>query len=224
MLEVIATTLEDAKRIEQCGADRIELVSALTEGGLTPSYGLIKAVVQAVNIPVNVMIRPHAKHFVYTTDELDIMIQDIEIVKTLGANGVVFGMLSTKTKVNEKQLERLLQACEGLDVTFHKAIDETDVVESIKCLSQYPQVTTILTAGGCKPVMTQIDTLNQMIMYSNHLNILIGGGLTLDNIENLKHKVKTSHFHFGTAVRENQSPFGEINCQVLKELITKLNH
>jgi copper homeostasis protein len=56
MLEIIATTVEDAKRIEASGANRIELVSALTEGGLTPSYGLIKKVVESVTIPVNVMI------------------------------------------------------------------------------------------------------------------------------------------------------------------------
>ena len=48
MLEIIGMSAEDAKIIEDCGADRIELVSALTEGGLTPSFGLIEKVVNSV--------------------------------------------------------------------------------------------------------------------------------------------------------------------------------
>lgn len=42
MLEVIATCLEDVKRIERAGGKRIELISSYTEGGLTPSYAFIK--------------------------------------------------------------------------------------------------------------------------------------------------------------------------------------
>lgn len=42
MLEVIATCLEDVKRIEKAGGNRIELISSYTEGGLTPSYAFIK--------------------------------------------------------------------------------------------------------------------------------------------------------------------------------------
>ena len=47
----------------QHGGDRVELVAALTEGGLAPSYALIENALKAVRIPVNVMIRPHAKSF-----------------------------------------------------------------------------------------------------------------------------------------------------------------
>ena len=81
MIEVIATTIEDAIRIEKSGCNRIELVSALTEGGLTPSYALIKNVVKSVNIPVNVMIRPHAKSFNYTYKEIQLMKEDILAAK-----------------------------------------------------------------------------------------------------------------------------------------------
>ncbi|RXD24785.1 copper homeostasis protein CutC, partial [Acinetobacter baumannii] len=70
--------------IEECGADRIELVSALTEGGLTPSYAIIESVVKSVKIPVNVMVRHHAKSFNYSNEEVDLMIRDIEIIKSLG--------------------------------------------------------------------------------------------------------------------------------------------
>nr|SUY20301.1 copper homeostasis protein [Clostridioides difficile] len=69
MLEIIGMSVEDAKIIEDVVADRIELVSALTEGGLTPSFGLIESVVNSVKIPVNVMIRHHAKSL-YTVKKI----------------------------------------------------------------------------------------------------------------------------------------------------------
>ena len=97
MLEIIATSVEDAIVIEKGGADRIELVSALSEGGLTPSYGLVHRVIGAVNIPVNVMIRPHSLSFVYSDEDLLCMLEDIKQAKALGANGVVFGMLDSQS-------------------------------------------------------------------------------------------------------------------------------
>ena len=40
--EVISTSPEDSALIEDCNADRVELVSALEIGGVTPPYGLIR--------------------------------------------------------------------------------------------------------------------------------------------------------------------------------------
>ncbi len=102
MLEIIGMSVEDAKIIEDCGADRIELVSALTEGGLTPSFGLIESVVNSVKIPVNIMIRHHAKSFVYSKEDISIMQKDIGVVKEIGANGVVFGVLDKNNNIDEK--------------------------------------------------------------------------------------------------------------------------
>ena len=69
LLEVIATTVADARLAAQAGANRLELVTAMGEGGLTPSLGLIEAVVAAVTIPVNVIVRPHSRSFVYDADD-----------------------------------------------------------------------------------------------------------------------------------------------------------
>ncbi|TKJ08794.1 copper homeostasis protein CutC, partial [Bacillus cereus] len=84
MLEVIATCLEDVKRIESGGGKRIELISSYTEGGLTPSYAFIKKAVEAVSIPIHVMIRPHAKSFTYTEEEIEMMKEDIIVAQKLG--------------------------------------------------------------------------------------------------------------------------------------------
>ncbi|KAA2302373.1 copper homeostasis protein CutC, partial [Clostridioides difficile] len=73
VLEVIAVDAADAKVAEEGGADRIELVSAMSEGGLTPSYGVMEHVVSHVSVPVYVMIRPHSRSFRYSADDIHAM-------------------------------------------------------------------------------------------------------------------------------------------------------
>lgn len=219
MLEIICMSVEDAKAVEECGADRIELVSALTEGGLTPSYAMIENVVKSVDIPVNVMIRPHANSFVYSKDDLDVMIKDIEIAKRLGVNGVVLGVLDNENNINEDHLKLLLEKCDGLDVIFHKAIEETNLVESMNILNKYKKITTVLTAGGKGEIDNNIDTINDIKSNSGNIDILLGGGLNFDNIKRIKKSTNNSSYHFGTAVRVENSPFGKIDKDKLKELV-----
>ena len=66
----------EAARAQAADADRIELCENLFEGGTTPSYGTVKKVVEVINIPVLVMIRPRGGDFCYTSHEVDIMIED----------------------------------------------------------------------------------------------------------------------------------------------------
>lgn len=124
-LEVIALDAADAQAAEQGGADRIELVSAMSEGGLTPSYGLIEQVISRVSIPVYVMIRPHSRSFCYSADDLQVMTQDIRVSRELGAAGIVIGALTDEGEVDCSFLQTCLLSAKGLGVTFHRAIDSS---------------------------------------------------------------------------------------------------
>lgn len=220
MIEIIATSPEDARRIQDCGADRIELVSALSEGGLTPSYAIIDKTVKAVTIPVNVMIRPHSRTFAYTQEEIKIMKEDIRVAKNLGANGVVIGVLDENMKIHEAFMEELLDSCQDMDVTFHRAIDELpDPVEGARFLSKYPNIKTILTSGGKGNITDNIPTIREMVKNSGHITIMVGGGLNFENIDRIIRETEAGFFHFGTAVRENRSPSGEINVESLRYII-----
>ena len=220
MLEIIATTLDDARRIEEGGADRIELISALTEGGLTPSYALIKNVVQNVNIPVNVMIRPHAKSFIYTEDEIKLMTEDILVAKDLKASGVVFGVLNEKNEIDITSLEKLLKVCDGINVTFHRAIDElNDPVSGIKQLAAFDQIKTVLTSGGRGNIQSNLSVLLNMSEKSEHIHIMAGGGLNFVNIKEIMAQSDASDYHFGTAVRDSHSVLGNIDITRIRELV-----
>ncbi|MCB2307453.1 copper homeostasis protein CutC [Clostridium estertheticum] len=224
MIEIIAATIEDVKRIEESGADRIELISALSEGGLTPSYALIKRAVQSVKIPVNVMIRPHGKSFIYTDDEIELMVEDIIIAKELNVNGVVFGVLNRKNEICVPSLEKLLKACDGIDVTFHRAIDELlDPVKGIEVLANYDQIKNVLTSGGKGDILKNIPVIKNMVEKSKHINVIVGGGLNIENIKDIIKKTKAPAYHFGTAVRNDKSVFGEINIDSLKILVNTIS-
>ncbi|WP_339834654.1 copper homeostasis protein CutC [Paenibacillus sp. FSL R7-0272] len=125
ILEVIALDAADAQAAEQGGADRIELVSAMSEGGLTPSYGQIEQVVSKVSIPVYVMIRPHSRSFCYSANDLQAMIQDIRVARELGAAGIVIGALTDEGEVDRSFLQTCLLSAQGMGVTFHRAIDSS---------------------------------------------------------------------------------------------------
>ena len=223
MIEIIGTTIEDVRRIEEGGADRIELVSALSEGGLTPSYSLIERVVQNVKIPVNVMIRPHGKSFIYTDEEIELMEEDIIIAKELNANGVVFGVLNINNEICIPSLEKLLKACDGIDVTFHRAIDElSNQVRGIEVLATYGQIKNVLTSGGKGNILGNIPVIKNMVEKAKHINVIAGGGLDLHNIKEIMIKTKAPQYHFGTAVRNDKSTFGEINIDDLRLLINTI--
>ena len=221
MIEIIATTVKDALEIEAGGADRIELVSVLEEGGLTPSYKMMSEVISAVGIPVQVMIRPHAASFVYTDNEIESMKKDIETARILGANGVVLGVLTENNTVDTKNLESLLSVCSGLEVTFHRAIDETDVLASVKQLTVYKEITNVLTSGGLNALLHEnIEIINDMIASAAHLNILVGGGLTMDNVISVATKTKAVNFHFGTAVQID----GKVAKEKVEVMVNKLKN
>lgn len=63
VFELCVTAPQGIKVATKFGAQRIELCSALSEGGLTPSYGLIAHACDhcdPTNTKVNVLIRPRA--------------------------------------------------------------------------------------------------------------------------------------------------------------------
>lgn len=218
MLEVIATSVDDAIAIERYGGMRIELSSALSEMGITPSYALIKNVVDIVKLPVHVLIRPHSKSFVYSDYDMEVMIEDIVMAKRLGADGIVVGVLDEHNRIDEEKLKKLLSYADDMDVTFHRAIDITeDPVKSVETLLKYPQIKRIVTAGGKGKVTDNLSVIKEMVEAAKgKITIMLGGGLNKDNLQLAMERTGAREVHFGTGVRDNYHYTGEIKEELMK--------
>lgn len=204
LIEVIAIRTEDVQAAYAGGADRIELVSGIAEGGLTPSIGLVEAAVMASPLPVNVMVRPHSQSFCYSEADLATMVRDIRAIRESGAEGIVIGVLDERGSLHRGALEKLLQAADGLDVTFHRAFDEIDnQFEALRQLSEYPQISRVLTAGGLLPAPKSMEKLRELRVLGDQLGVTIlgGYGLHANNIAEFARVTGVREVHFGGGVR-----------------------
>ena len=182
--EVCVESFSEALAAEKRGADRIELCDNLYLGGTTPSYGTIKMAMEKLSIPAFPIIRPRGGDFYYSKEEIEIMKEDIKICKSLGAKGVVLGVLTADNKVDFETLKELVDLASPMEVTFHKAVDELkDPVEVIDKFVEIG-VKRILSSGTKETALEGKDILNAMIKKAaGRITILIAGKVTNDNLD-----------------------------------------
>src|ERR1700722_1110088 len=216
LLEVIATTVADARLAARAGADRLELITAMGEGGLTPSIGLIEAVVAAVDIPVNVIVRPHSRSFVFDAHDYAVMLRDVRAVAAAGAHGVVIGMLTPDGEIDREGLARAVDAADGLAITFHRAFDETrDLREAFDVLLGFDAITNVLTSGGKPSVLKAEETIRTLVQQAagSHCTVLAGAGLTVDAVAGFVQATQVNAVHFGSGVRVGGNGLAPVDPQ-----------
>lgn len=215
LFELCAESVQAAQAAELGGADRIELCSHLSIGGVTPGEELISAVIRAVAIPVHVLIRPRGGDFVYSPAEFDQMRRQIEYGEQAGAAGIAIGLLLPDGSVDVERSRELVRLARPLSVTFHRAFDESanlsDAMESViqtgaDCL---------LTSGGAPDVLSGADSIARLRRQAaGRLEIMAGGGLRLANLAEVVRRTGVSYLH-GSLTRRNatslQSEIGEAN-------------
>ena len=181
--EICTDTVEGILAAEKYGIQRIELCSALSVGGLTPSFGLIRQCTEISNVEVHVMIRHREGGFIYTKKDIDLMKMDIKTAKKAGAHGVVFGVLNEKKEVSELNDDLVILAKSlGLEVTFHRAFDVvTNYKKAIEKLIVY-NFDRLLTSGLREtaelglPVITYLQA-----NYGSQIQIMAGSGINASN-------------------------------------------
>src|SRR5258707_5300381 len=123
LLEVCVESLASAMAAELGGAHRVELCSDLAVEGVTPPAHLIEEVRHRLSIPIHVLIRPRPGDFSYLPSEFEQMKNDIRRAKECGVNGVVFGILDSKSRVDLARTQALVELARPLSITFHRAFD-----------------------------------------------------------------------------------------------------
>jgi copper homeostasis protein len=194
--EVCVESFQEALVVAASGATRIELCDNLAVGGTTPSYGTIKKVINELTVPVMVMIRPRGGDFCYSPEEFDIMRDDLLICRELGVVGVVFGLLNPDQTIDIERTKELVELARPMEVTFHKAIDDSiDILLSIKKLKNIG-IDRVLTSGGKPTALEGCETLLKMIeIAGDELNIIVAGKVTWENFEEIRQSIPSKEYH-----------------------------
>ena len=194
--EACVESLIDALEAEKRGADRIELCDNLSQGGTTPSYGTIKVALSTLKIPVFPIIRPRGGDFYYTPAEIEVIKEDIKVCKSLGAKGVVLGLLTKDKKIDFEVLSQLVELAKPMEVTFHKAIDELEdptlVIDELINIG----VKRILSSGTKPTALEGKDMLNKMIEKAgDRLTIVVAGKVTKEILLEVSNLIPAKEYH-----------------------------
>ena len=185
----------------RAGVERIELCAGLVEGGTTPSLGLLHAARRRFAGKIMVMLRPRAGDFVYSDEELELMLQEIDFLRDHGADGIVCGLLTPDAAIDSERLKRILKRAAGLDFTFHRAFDVSrNLAESLEALIALG-VPRVLTSGGEPDVRRGLDALAVLAKQAaGRICILPGGGVTAEIIPEILRRTGVGEVHLSARV------------------------
>lgn len=212
LLEICVESLDHALAAERGGADRIELCTDLSCGGITPSAELMQSARDRVRIPVHVLIRPRAGNFVYSDQELAVMRDDIESAKRLGMDGVVLGILGNDAHVDIERTKALVELARPLPVTFHRAFDACQDLET--SLEEVIQTgaARILTSAGQRRATDGLQTLANLIQAANdRIRIMPCGGINSDNLVQIVQTTSAQEIHSSAGTSGNGSDVSQGN-------------
>jgi copper homeostasis protein len=201
-LEIVCASAEDCGAAEQGGADRIELVSAIEMGGLTPSVGTYRAARKMCSLPMIVMLRPRTGGFCFTDGEFSAMKEDAAAFE--GASGFVSGILLPDARVDEERCRELIDVAPGAEWVFHRAFDVTpDPFEALECLIRLG-FRRLLTSGQRATVEEGAGMIRELVkVAAGRIEILPGSGINAENVARLVAELGVDQVHstaFETAV------------------------
>jgi copper homeostasis protein len=196
VFELCVERLDAYIAARQGGADRIELCSGLSEGGLTPSHALTQAAIRQSGLPVYVLLRPRGGNFLYSDREFALIEEDLAHARQLGASGFVAGVLTREGRVDRRRMRRLVELAGPLEVTFHRAFDSANDLEGALEDVIASGCRRVLSAGGASNVSAGADRLRTLVAQAaGRIAIAAGGGLRVDNAAEIARRSGTCHFH-----------------------------
>jgi copper homeostasis protein len=197
-LEVCVTSVESALAAQRGGAARVELVSDLLEGGVTPSAGLLARTRTAITIGLQVIVRPRGGDFCYSDDEFAVMENDVLAARAAGADGVVLGLLLPDGRIDRPRTRRLVELARPMNVTFHRAFDMAR--ELPRALEEViaAGADRVLTSGGARSAEEGAEILAGLVKAAgDRIVIMAGGGVRAANARRLVERTGVREVHAG---------------------------
>lgn len=201
--EFCAENLSKLPQLSAPAISRVELCDNLAVGGTTPSYGVIKeasAYLHEKGISLATMIRPRGGDFVYNDFELRAMEEDILRAVELESDALVLGLLTEDNQVDLDGLEQLLPSTQGLPLVFHMAFDLIPKEDQLQAMDDLIDLgfVRILTHGGASDtdIADNINHIRALVEHAgDRIQIMIGGGVTADNRQELADLTGTNIVH-----------------------------
>ncbi|MBQ9660788.1 MAG: copper homeostasis protein CutC [Bacteroidales bacterium] len=194
--EACCPSLEAVLAAGRTGARRIELCGRLEIGGVTPPEELLRAALAATMLPVNVLVRPRGGDFVYDEAEVQAMLAGIRLCRTLGANGVVIGALTRDGRVDLPVMRRLIAEARPLQVTFHRAFDET--ADPLAALEEIISLGCgrLLTSGHAPDAFAGRFLIGKLVRRAaGRIVVMAGCGVRPGNIAQIARETGAPEFH-----------------------------
>jgi copper homeostasis protein len=200
-LEIAVTSLQDALNAVAGGADSVEISHDLAAGGLTPSHDLVRAVLDALSIPVHVIVRPHARGFRYGDDDIAGMLGDAAYFASAGVASVVFGAVDADNRLDIAQIQRFAAQIAPTPLTVHRALD-TSAEPDASVAQLAGIVPRILTSGAAANARDgREDTRRWVAQYGDQIEFVLSGGIRLEQLAELAAYTRAPVFHIGGAAR-----------------------
>lgn len=222
ILEVCTGSLQSVINAVKGGAQRIELCSALSLDGLTPSLGLIKTVRKMFpKLTIHTLIRVREGDFCYNEGEIKVMETDIKEILSY-TDAIVCGALTADGDIDIATTRRLIDACEGKPFTFHRAFDVCR--NPLKALDELAALhcTRVLTSGQAPTAETGIPALKEYIKHTEgRMTILPGGGVTPLNAKKILAETGATEIHgsaSGVVESGRKETLTEIVAQILQQI------
>lgn len=186
-------------------ADRVEVCTCLEQGGLSPSLGFIQTSLD-FGLSTHVLVRPRSGGFVYSPDEIQLILREVELLNSLDVDGIVVGLLKPNMRLERKVIQEIRTNFRK-EVTLHRAFDDlVEWHEEMEFLKEIG-VNRILTSGLATSVSKGIPTLMEMVAHAKgSIEIMAGGGINLANVAEIVQKVQPDAMHFSATTKESLDP------------------
>lgn len=202
---LLEVSVEDAAGFDAAiagGADRVELCSAASLGGLTPLPGLMALAARAP-IPAHVLVRPRRGDFVFTPTEMEMMRADIALARCHGLRGVVLGANQADGRLDVEAMKELVDCAHGFDLTLHRAFDLVPDFIAAVDLAVDLGFSRILTSGGAASAMAGLDTLEAFVAHAGgRISIMPGAGVNGENAADIVARLGVGEIHASASVMQ----------------------